>query len=132
MALVLVWVADAGAYYAGRHWGRTPLSPRLSPGKTREGLYGGIISAAILAVGYGVLFGLTMAVLAAFVLVCALSVLFSVAGDLSESLVKRLAGAKDSGSLFPGHGGMLDRIDSLTAAAPVFALGMITLKGLTS
>ncbi|HET6655993.1 MAG TPA: phosphatidate cytidylyltransferase [Gammaproteobacteria bacterium] len=115
--LVLIWVADSGAYAAGRLWGRRRLAPRISPGKTWEGVAGGLAAAAIVGVGGGLFFGFSLIV---FVPVCILTAAFSIIGDLSESLFKRLIGIKDSGALFPGHGGVLDRFDSLSAAAPVF------------
>ncbi len=125
--MVLIWVADSGAYFAGRRWGRTKLAPDISPGKTREGVYGALVGAAAC--------GLNLAwyrpqtgPLALLVLFCMLIALISVVGDLFESLMKRQAGIKDSGQLLPGHGGILDRIDSLTAAAPLFLLGLLLLE----
>lgn len=127
-ALSLSWVADTGAYFAGRQWGRVKLSPHISPKKTREGVYG-----ALLAVGLwsGLLIWLRPQTggMSEIVLLCLLVCLVSVVGDLFESLLKREAGIKDSGNLLPGHGGILDRIDSLTAVAPVFTLGLLVLGG---
>ena len=122
--LVLVWVADSGAFFAGRQFGRTRLAPKVSPGKTWEGVLGGLTACALFAFGYAHYLELQGAVLTGFVLVSLVTVLFSVAGDLLESLLKRQRGVKDSGTLIPGHGGILDRIDSLFAAAPVFLLGL--------
>lgn len=122
--LVLIWVADSCAYFAGRQWGKTKLAPQVSPGKTWEGVAGAITMCALFAFGFGVYIGLQGALLASFTLVCVVTVLFSIAGDLLESLLKRHRGLKDSGTMIPGHGGVLDRIDSLLAAAPVFAFGM--------
>jgi phosphatidate cytidylyltransferase len=122
--LVLVWVADSGAYFAGRQWGHTRLAPEVSPGKTWEGVLGALVACSLLAVGYAWFIGLQGPLLASFVLVCLVTVLFSVAGDLVESLMKRQRGVKDSGNLIPGHGGVLDRIDSLLAAMPVFLFGL--------
>jgi len=122
--LVLVWSADSGAYFAGRHWGRTKLAPLVSPGKTWEGVLGGLIVCLGVATGYARFIGLEGAVFASLVLVSLVTVLFSIAGDLLESLLKRQRGIKDSGQLIPGHGGVLDRIDSLLAAAPVFLFGL--------
>ena len=121
---LLVWIADSAAYFAGRRWGRTKLAPVLSPGKTRAGVYGALATAALggLLLGFAWPGGIQVTLLA--VGVCLLTVAFSIVGDLYESLLKRRRGAKDSGHLLPGHGGILDRIDSLTAAAPVFALGI--------
>ncbi|WP_455234017.1 phosphatidate cytidylyltransferase [Thiogranum longum] len=122
--LVLVWVADSGAFFAGRQWGRNKLAPRVSPGKTWEGVFGALVACSVFAFGYARFIDLRGAVLASFVLVCLVTVLFSIAGDLLESLLKRQHGVKDSGTLIPGHGGILDRIDSLLAAAPVFLFGL--------
>jgi phosphatidate cytidylyltransferase len=122
--LVLVWVADSGAYFTGRYLGRRKLAPLISPGKTREGVYGAVLASGLLALLVGLLSGQPGQWTAGLVLVSLLAVLFSVAGDLLESLMKRQCGIKDSGSIIPGHGGILDRIDSLTAALPVFLLGM--------
>lgn len=120
---VLIWVADSGAYFAGRAFGKTKLSPFVSPGKTWAGamgaLAGAVLSAWVLMAG-GWAGG---ASLVALVLLSLLVTAVSIGGDLWESRLKREAGVKDSGNLLPGHGGILDRVDSLLAAAPVFALG---------
>jgi len=125
--MVLIWVADSGAYFAGRRWGRVKLAPDISPGKTREGVYGALAGAVLCG---ALLYGVrpetgSLPLLLLFAVVIAL---FSVVGDLFESLLKRQAGLKDSGTLLPGHGGVLDRIDSLTAAAPVFLFGLLLLE----
>ncbi len=122
--LMLIWAADVGAYFAGHRWGRNKLAPRVSPGKTREGVYGAMVSALLcgLFLIWWLGSGLVQAPL--LLLLCLVTMLFSVVGDLFESLLKRRRGMKDSGMLLPGHGGMLDRIDSLTAAAPFFTLGL--------
>ncbi len=126
---VLIWLADSGAYFAGRAFGRHKLSPAVSPGKTWEGAAGGL-AGALLAALVLVLGGFAGALpLAAFVALSLLVALVSIGGDLWESRLKREAGVKDSGSLLPGHGGMLDRIDSLIAAAPVYALGVGLIRG---
>jgi phosphatidate cytidylyltransferase len=119
--LLLTAAADVGAYFAGRRFGRRKLAPRVSPNKTWEGFLGGLVAAGIVAVAGDAWFGLPPA---AFLPLCVATVLASVVGDLTESLFKRQAGLKDSGHLLPGHGGVLDRIDSLCAAVPVFTLGM--------
>ena len=124
--LVLIWAADIAAYAAGRGFGRHKLAPAVSPGKTWEGVGGGTL--ALLAVA---LLGVVWALPAsgyALILICVFTGWLSIVGDLSESLFKREAGRKDSGRLFPGHGGVLDRIDSLTAAVPVFWLGLVILE----
>ncbi|MCL7714294.1 phosphatidate cytidylyltransferase [Stenotrophomonas mori] len=122
-ALAIVWAADSGAYFAGRAFGRRKLAPRVSPNKTVEGLLGGLVAGLLVAAGFGWLAGVQAAGLPGLLLVATLAVLASVLGDLFESLLKRHAGAKDSGSVIPGHGGVLDRIDGVLAALPVFALG---------
>ncbi|HKE93379.1 MAG TPA: phosphatidate cytidylyltransferase [Povalibacter sp.] len=119
--LLLVVAADVGAYFGGRRFGRHKLAPRVSPGKTWEGVCGGLIAAALMA-AIGVFWFRVSA--PSFMAVCAVVVLASIVGDLTESLFKRHAGLKDSGSLLPGHGGVLDRVDSVTAAAPVFLIGL--------
>lgn len=123
-ALMLVWVADSGAYFSGRSWGKNKLAPKVSPGKTWEGVYGALVASAVFAIGFGIWKGLEGWEKTSFVLVCMITVLFSIAGDLLESLLKRQRGIKDSGSIIPGHGGILDRIDSMLAAIPVFLIGM--------
>jgi len=122
--LVLIWAADSGAYFAGRKFGKHKLAPQVSPGKTIEGLVGGLVAAALFSVvGVGN-FDLPVLGGIGFVVLSVIVMLFSVIGDLFESLFKRRASLKDSGQLLPGHGGVLDRIDSLTAAAPIFALAL--------
>lgn len=122
--LMLVWAADSGAYFAGKAFGRHKLAPDVSPGKTWEGVYGALAATALMALGYAWFLDLRAASFTSFVLVCLVTVMFSIVGDLLESLLKRQRGLKDSGTLIPGHGGVLDRTDSLLAAAPVFLFGM--------
>lgn len=122
--LILVWLTDSVAYFAGRRFGRHKLAPRLSPGKTVEGLIGGLLAAGLWSLALIPLAGGLWSWLA-LALLCLLTALVSVVGDLVESWLKRRRDLKDAGSLLPGHGGMLDRLDSLVAAAPVFALGFL-------
>lgn len=119
-AIVVVWGADVGAYAVGRTWGRLRLAPKISPGKTWEGAAGGIGAALVV----GAIAGRVLGLGAAIVVVAALGAVASVLGDLAVSMLKRIAGLKDSGSLLPGHGGVLDRIDGLTTGLPVLALGL--------
>ncbi len=128
--MVLIWVADSGAYFAGRRLGRHKLAPAVSPGKTVEGVIGGLVAAGVFSLIGAFAFDLPVLGAAGFVLLSLVVALFSVVGDLFESLFKRRVGVKDSGQLLPGHGGVLDRIDSLTAAAPVFALGLTLFEGM--
>lgn len=119
----IIWSADTGAYLAGRKWGKRKLAPAISPGKTIEGLIGGLAGAQIVAALVGVLvWELSLVKLLIWLLAVAFVTLFSVAGDLFESIYKRRAGVKDSGKLLPGHGGVLDRIDSACAALPPYML----------
>jgi phosphatidate cytidylyltransferase len=123
-AFVLVWVADIGAYFFGRRFGRVRLAPTVSPGKTWEGVLGAVAVSALVAVAGAAWFAVPLAV---FLPLCLTAVGFSIVGDLTESLLKRFAGLKDSGHLLPGHGGVMDRIDSLTGAAPVLLFGLTLL-----
>jgi phosphatidate cytidylyltransferase len=124
--LALVWAADTGAYFAGRFFGKVPLAPRVSPKKTWEGVLGGLIVSGLVATACSLWYG---ELHWPFIFLCVAVAAISVVGDLTESMLKRSAGVKDSGSLFPGHGGMLDRIDSVTAAAPVLLFGLYCLGG---
>jgi phosphatidate cytidylyltransferase len=127
LAMLLVWAADTGAYFAGRFFGKRKLAPQISPGKTWAGVYGAFVtSALVLAVG-GWLLGVRDARLIGLIIVTVITVASSIVGDLLESLMKRHANVKDSGVLFPGHGGLLDRLDSVFAALPIFALGKLLL-----
>ena len=121
-ALAIVWAADSGAYFAGRKFGRRKLSPRISPNKTVEGLLGGALAGVLVGVVGGAIAGTAPSKLAAVAVAALVVVLFSVVGDLFESLLKRHAGVKDSGNVIPGHGGLLDRMDSVLAALPAFVL----------
>lgn len=124
LLLLLIWGADIGAYFAGRTFGRHKLAPRVSPGKSWEGVYGALLMTLLVALA-GFYWLQPAMGMSAFILLCLLVVMVSVLGDLTESLFKRIARIKDSGNLLPGHGGILDRVDSLTAAAPFFALGLL-------
>jgi phosphatidate cytidylyltransferase len=119
--LVIVWSADIGAYFVGRSLGRTPLAPRVSPKKTWEGVVGGVLAASIIGAIAARVLDLPLVLLVA---TAAAMALISVVGDLSVSMLKRSAGMKDSGVLLPGHGGVLDRFDGVTAALPFFVLGL--------
>ena len=122
--LVLIAAADVGAYFGGRRFGRRKLAPHVSPGKTWEGFAAGMLAAAVVAAAGAELFDKPFW---PWLFLCELVALVSVVGDLTESMFKRHVGLKDSGRLLPGHGGILDRIDSLTAAAPTFLLGLFAL-----
>ncbi|CAA9301589.1 MAG: Phosphatidate cytidylyltransferase [uncultured Lysobacter sp.] len=126
-ALAVVWAADTGAYFAGRAFGRHKLAPKISPNKTIEGLIGGLIAGTAAGVGFSLYAGATHEQLPKVALVSVAAASFSVIGDLFESLLKRHVGVKDSGRLIPGHGGVLDRLDGVLAALPVFALGKAVL-----
>ncbi|HEY0635748.1 MAG TPA: phosphatidate cytidylyltransferase [Gammaproteobacteria bacterium] len=126
--MLLVWGADTGAYFAGRRFGRHNLAPPVSPGKSWEGVAGGLAMTLAVASVAAWLLQPVMGI-ASFVVLSLLTVACSILGDLQESLFKRMVDLKDSGGLLPGHGGMLDRIDSLTSAAPFFALGVAWLNG---
>ena len=124
---MLVWSADVGAYFVGKSLGKRKLMPNVSPGKTIEGFLGGVVCAGILTVIVGLSLEWSSDKFMTALLVTLLITSISVLGDLTESMFKRQAGVKDSGTILPGHGGILDRIDSLTATAPVFALCYILL-----
>lgn len=118
---VLVWAADTGAFFAGRRFGRRKLAPRVSPGKTWAGVGGGVLVALVAGAVAALVLPDAPTYLPGLVIVC---VAASIVGDLTVSMFKRHAGIKDSGAIFPGHGGILDRIDSLCGAAPPLALAL--------
>ncbi|RMG58690.1 MAG: phosphatidate cytidylyltransferase [Gammaproteobacteria bacterium] len=123
--MMLCVTADTGAYFAGKRFGRRKLAPELSPGKTREGLLGGLAGVLLLATGTGLAVDMGIMGTVYLVLLSLVAALVSVTGDLFISLLKRESGVKDTGHLLPGHGGLLDRIDSHVAATPVFTLGLL-------
>lgn len=129
MLLMLVWGADIGAYAAGRTWGRRKLLPAVSPGKTLEGAAGGLAACVLIGAVFAFWLKLSPSGSVFLILLSLFTGMVSVLGDLLESMLKRERGIKDSGQLLPGHGGMLDRIDSLTAAAPVFLAGLHVITG---
>ena len=122
--LALVWVADIAAYFVGKRFGKNKLAPALSPGKSREGVLGALLASIVMAIIGLQMFTFGKQASLYFIGLCVLTALISVVGDLYESLLKRNAGAKDSGTILPGHGGILDRVDSITAAAPGYLLGL--------
>ena len=123
--LLLVWAADVGAYFAGVRYGRNKMMPAVSPGKTMEGLCGGISLAFVVMMVVSHWTKIPADQFTGYYLTGLFTVVASVFGDLNESMFKRAAGVKDSGSILPGHGGILDRIDSLTAAVPIFTLAYL-------
>ena len=125
LLLLIVWAADTGAYFSGKAFGKKKLAPSISPGKTQAGLLGGLIAAPLVALVAANLMPIETIEPVRLVLLSLVTTLVSVGGDLMISLHKRTSGFKDSGNLLPGHGGILDRLDSLLAAAPFFALGML-------
>jgi phosphatidate cytidylyltransferase len=127
LALVIVWASDIGAYFSGRTFGKRKLAPQISPGKTWAGAYGAMAAGVLVALIGSWLLDVRGVPLIAIGLLAAVTVAVSIVGDLIESLMKRHAQVKDSGSIFPGHGGLMDRLDSVFAALPVFAAGLLLL-----
>ncbi len=130
LALFIVWAADIGAYFSGRRYGRRKLAPQISPGKTWAGVYGALLAGGLVMLVGAWLLQVRGAGLVAMLVLAVIAVGISVLGDLLESLLKRHAGVKDSGTLFPGHGGLLDRLDSVFAALPALAAGLWLLANL--
>lgn len=122
-ALSLVWIADIGAYFSGKKYGKNKLAPNISPGKTKEGLVGAVFATSLYTLLASYYFDLDTGKAVLLVLLSIILTFISVSGDLYISFLKREAGLKDSGNILPGHGGILDRIDSVLAAMPVFLLG---------
>lgn len=127
LLMLLIWGADTAAYFVGKKWGKRKLANRVSPGKTWEGTLAGVVSSVVIAVCYVIVSNNNLNDSLMFIGLSVLTVIGSVFGDLMESLVKREAGQKDSGNILPGHGGVMDRIDSLTAASPIFVFGLVSL-----
>lgn len=123
--LALVAAADIGAYFSGTQFGKHKLAPAVSPGKSWEGFFGGLAASAVFAFAVWSLLWAQQLPLLILLIIAALTMVASVIGDLLESMLKRYRGVKDSGNILPGHGGILDRFDSISAAAPVFALGLL-------
>ncbi len=121
---ILIWGADISAYFVGRKYGTTKLSPEISPGKTVAGMYGALAAAVVCAIVLGLIFEFNIVFIMDFVLLSTVTVLISIYGDLFFSVVKRQRGVKDTGSLLPGHGGILDRLDSLIASVSFFYAGL--------
>jgi phosphatidate cytidylyltransferase len=127
LALVIVWASDIGAYASGRAFGKRKLAPQISPGKTWAGAWGALVAGVLIAEAGGWLLGVRGATMLGLAVLAAITVAVSIVGDLIESLMKRHAQVKDSGSIFPGHGGLMDRLDSVFAALPIFAAGLLLL-----
>lgn len=125
LAFTLVWAVDIAAYFVGRRWGKHRLAPDISPNKTLEGAVAGMVAAVIVALSYGAMVSMSWHRILLFAVFALLVAVFVIIGDLFESLLKRQAGVKDSGHIFPGHGGMLDRFDGALAALPFFVLGLL-------
>jgi phosphatidate cytidylyltransferase len=125
---VLIWAADSTAYIIGSRFGKRRLLSRISPGKSWEGVYGALFASAILGLGWAMITGQQNDIVQLLFL-CIITVMFSILGDLVESMFKRTMGLKNSSDLLPGHGGVLDRVDSLTSAAPIYFIGLWLLGG---
>lgn len=123
--LILIWVADSAAYFSGKAFGKHKLAPQISPGKTWEGVIGAFMATLVCAFIVTILLEYSVEKAVFFIVIALLTVMISIVGDLIESLFKRRANMKDSSHLLPGHGGILDRVDSLLAAAPVFLFGLL-------
>jgi phosphatidate cytidylyltransferase len=129
--LLLIWAADIAAYFVGKKFGVIKLAPDISPGKTVQGMYAALAAAIVCALVLGLVYGFPPLIISDFALLSILSVLISIYGDLFFSYMKRMKGVKDSGTLLPGHGGLLDRIDSMIAAIPLFYAGVMLIGRMT-
>lgn len=127
LLLLIIWASDVGAYFSGRQFGGRKLAPAISPKKTWAGVYGGVLLALAAAFLWSVYIAKLQIPPSALLILSALTTVTSVGGDLFISIHKRTVGLKDTGTLFPGHGGVLDRYDSLLAGAPFFALAWLVL-----
>lgn len=125
LLMLLIWGADTAAYFVGKKWGKRKLANYVSPGKTWEGTIAGILASIVIATCYIVVLHGSFDESLLFIVLSVLTVIGSIFGDLMESMVKREARQKDSGTILPGHGGIMDRIDSLTAAAPIFVCSLM-------
>lgn len=128
LLLLIIWIADSSAYFCGRKWGRKKLAPRLSPGKSWEGVIGAIVFCTLFIMLSMYWFDIQGTESMIFFLIGISIIIFSIVGDLFESMIKRLNNKKDSGTILPGHGGILDRVDSLLSTAPIFALGFLFIQ----
>lgn len=123
LVFCLVWSADTGAYFVGRRFGKRKLAPSISPGKSWEGVAGGLLFSLVLVFVWSVFANLQQSEQLVFIVIAMVAVMASIYGDLLESVFKRVSGIKDSGQILPGHGGAMDRLDSITAAGPIFVVG---------
>jgi phosphatidate cytidylyltransferase len=124
--MILMWVADSGAYFSGKTWGKRKLAPKVSPGKSWEGVFGALAASVVYSIIGLYWLNIPSKHVVVFIAITVAMVPVSVLGDLFESMIKRHSGFKDSGKILPGHGGILDRIDSLTSSVPVFVLAVST------
>ena len=129
---LLIWAADVAAYFAGKKFGITKLAIEISPGKTIEGMYGALAAAAAMGLCFTLYFNFSALTSIDFILLSLITVMVSIYGDLFFSAAKRIRGVKDSGSILPGHGGILDRLDSFIAAIPIFYAGVWLIRWMYS